>query len=375
MKMTSVALDMPPLIWLDALREQPSDIAVTIQPNGCRGEAIGLLAAPWIVAKTLDYLDGYYEPVASTPSQVMDAGFADPSVLEWAQRMRAQAIAIPGTNLVIAEGRSGDARCYVRFEDSEFADLTIFLPDRTIVLTAADGRVPPHLALARLVRNQLSSDCSLAGAAYLHAGCVTIGGRGVILLGEKFGGKTTQICELVSRGAQFTSNDRIFLFPDGRIFGLPVSVNIRAETLRRHPCLTGKGRDGFANPHRVGVSVPETEMSLSVREFADAFGGEPRSAVPLSTVVKLTRAGTEPTTARVLEPSEIATILYGGLFDGIDYSQPFWSYRKPSRSRIVALTNEQAVAGFAISVADGGISGCAELIEQLVAEKLPPPRQ
>ncbi|HEX9964824.1 MAG TPA: hypothetical protein VGB04_07555 [Allosphingosinicella sp.] len=353
----------PWLAELGSRAPQPSaTVAAPFQP----GHAIGLVAAPPVLAQTLDYVSGYFEPTLAPPVHILEVAPAGAEVGAWADDARCAATPIGGSRLSMASGLSGDVSWHLRFEEAAFADLTVFLPGRTVVVTPDDGVVPPQLALARLVRNRLSSDWSLSGAAYLHAGCVAIGGRGVVILGDKFSGKTTQICELVSRGASFTSNDRIFLFEGGRVLGLPVSVNIRPATLARYDSLAGWRGLKAPNPHRVGMNVPDSDVSLSVGRFTGAFGATISPAIPLHAIVKLVRHDGASTEARALEAREAVDLLASSLFDGIDYSQPFWDYRRALPAMIAALVERHSSMAFEIRVGEGGIGECARLIEDFV---------
>ncbi|MBX7060557.1 MAG: HPr kinase/phosphatase C-terminal domain-containing protein [Pyrinomonadaceae bacterium] len=46
----------------------------------------------------------------------------------------------------------------------------------------------------------------------IHASCVEINGRGVLICGESGSGKTTLVIELVSRGAKFVADDAVAIF-------------------------------------------------------------------------------------------------------------------------------------------------------------------
>jgi hypothetical protein len=360
--------DKPPPPCLAALRSGLSEACVKIAAPFQPSHAIGLSAPPSILSQTLDYLSGYYVPSEAPQIHILEVVLAGADVRAWADDTRPVATQIEGTRLAMAGGVCGNVSWHARFEEAAFADLTIFLPDRTVIFTSDNDLIPPHLALARLVRNRLSSDWSLSGAAYLHAGCVAIGGRGVVILGDKFSGKTTQICELVSRGANFTSNDRIFIFPGGRVVGLPVSVNIRPATLERYDRLEAWRGARSANPHRVGMNVPDSDVSLSVGQFAEAFGATIRPAVPLHAVIKLVRGGGATTRATEIQETDVVDLMASSLFDGVDYSQPYWGYRRSSTGMIADVVGRHVKLACEIRVGDGQIGECARLIEDRVLD-------
>lgn len=329
-------------------------------------QVIGLSATPDIIAQTLEYLSAYVTNTQLPCTQVLRVDFASAEFCAWAQRMRADAVEIDGSRLSLSRGHFGNIGWHCRYENDIFYDCTMFSPDGIVALSANDNVMPRHLALARLVRNSLSAGLNASGAAYLHAGSVTIAGRGIVIFGDKFVGKTTQICELVARGAAFTSNDRVFLCPDGQVVGLPVSVNIRSETLGRYDSLAAWRNGAPENPHRVGMNVPDCDVSLSVSDFARAFNAAIKPQAPLNAVFRLVRDWRTATSFVELDGHEIGQIFVSGQFHGIDYSQPFWPYQRCSAAAIGQMIANRPIVACNIFVGHGQTREAACLIEDLV---------
>lgn len=62
----------------------------------------------------------------------------------------------------------------------------------------------------------------MSGAATIHAGCVAIGGRGILILGPSGAGKSDLAIRLIDRGATLVSDDYTRLdVADGRLVASP----------------------------------------------------------------------------------------------------------------------------------------------------------
>ena len=60
-------------------------------------------------------------------------------------------------------------------------------------------------------------------SANIHAGCVAIGGLGVLILGESGAGKSDLALRLIDEGAKLVADDRceLFLGPGGKLWARP----------------------------------------------------------------------------------------------------------------------------------------------------------
>ena len=213
---------------------------------------------------------------------------------------------------------------WARFRGNNFYDLTLGRNDHIVVITGQSGP-PPFLAAARTIRNLTVSQWLGDGALHLHAAALQIRDRGIVLLGDRHAGKTTQVCSMLERGiARFVSNDRVCLFPDGNLAGLPVSVNLRGDTQRRFPAINTDERPA-SNPHNISPDRPAEDLSLSTAEFAARFNAARHPGFVLTDVFHLQRdERLEGITASRASPEQTRNLLLENTLEHIDQSQPFW---------------------------------------------------
>ncbi|GAB3466709.1 hypothetical protein [Actinophytocola sediminis] len=160
--------------------------------------------------------------------------------------------------------------------DAEARTLTVTAPPRWLPVLAT--RNLWTLVRAAWVR---------AGALPLHAAGVELAGAGIVLVGEKWAGKTTAALSLSrALAARFVCNDDVLLTPrpDGRweIVGGPRSVGVRADSLAEHrPPLTAAALAGAAVRH---PGRREDKTFLLPAEVG-ALGGDCRPTAPSTDVV------------------------------------------------------------------------------------------
>lgn len=214
---------------------------------------------------------------------------------------------------------------WARFRGNNLYDLIIGRKDHIIVITGPSGP-PAYLAGVRAIRNLTVSQWLGAGALHLHAGALKILNRGVLLLGDRRAGKTTQVCHLLDRGsAHFVSNDRVCLFPDGTLAGLPVSVNLRLDTQRQFEAIQFGERSTSAH-HNVSSDRPAEDVSLSPTEFVKRLGATINPGFALTDIFHLHRDDrAEGVMFSSVGPEQIKNLLLQNALDNIDAAQPFWS--------------------------------------------------
>lgn len=95
--------------------------------------------------------------------------------------------------------------------------------------------------LMRVVRELAMSRARRAGTLFLHAACVSLGGKGVIIAGPKRGGKSTLLAHAMrADSARYVGNDRVGVsWKDGtpELRGVPVIVCLRETALEFTPGL------------------------------------------------------------------------------------------------------------------------------------------
>lgn len=67
---------------------------------------------------------------------------------------------------------------------------------------------------------------------FVHAGAVSWKGKGIVIPGDSFAGKTTLVTELVRLGAEYYSDDFALFDDEGRLHPFPRPLSIRAENGR-----------------------------------------------------------------------------------------------------------------------------------------------
>lgn len=115
--------------------------------------------------------------------------------------------------------------------------------------------------IMRLVREIiLFCSTSYNNCSFLHSACVTDDKKAVAIMGNKFAGKTTLCLQLLSKGWNYISNDKLILQKvEESIFcwGLPIAMGIREGTKVFFPnSLKGLKRDETDNryylyPHEI----------------------------------------------------------------------------------------------------------------------------
>ncbi|RKA27966.1 hypothetical protein DYZ85_00748 [Listeria monocytogenes] len=72
---------------------------------------------------------------------------------------------------------------------------------------------------------------------YLHAGCIEYYKKGILIIGDKYSGKTTTILNLLFTGKfNYVSNDKVFI-NGNNISSLPMSMGVRYGTLSKNKTL------------------------------------------------------------------------------------------------------------------------------------------
>jgi hypothetical protein len=217
---------------------------------------------------------------------------------------------------------------------------------RTVALiTTSDDPTAPFEA-ARLIREVFTKGLERSGWFVMHAGAVELHGRGIVICGPKYAGKTTLVCALLeSAGAHFISNDRVNISAEAdgyHVLAWPMSTRIglgtclASDALR--PCLRG---GTFAYPQtgwnpRVGLSdgeakslaraSPTLKLELITQELAAAFDTSATAGAGVACVV-LPRWRPDGPSAEIYRPASDATVvqrLTGQLLTPRDSDYPDW---------------------------------------------------
>lgn len=276
--------------------------------------------------------------------------------------MSHEAVEIEGTSFShLSFSVGADVLC-VRYEQSRFYDLTLFSPEMVSVVAACTNGPPPFLALVRTLRNHVACRRLENGELFLHGAAVKTESGGILLLGDRRAGKTTQLCELLTQhSAKFISNDRVFLSSDSQISGVPVSVNLRQPTIdhfRQFDLNCEKGE-----VHAVGTVRARGDVSLSVPDFVERLRCRIVSHSHLRTIVVLTH-NPEGKGVHIeqLDRKDLEDLVLAQQFLLVDKTQPFW---KVPADRSHKLPELNGVNGWRICSGNQTIPETGALIASL----------
>jgi hypothetical protein len=69
---------------------------------------------------------------------------------------------------------------------------------------------------------------------FFHAGAVALNGKGIVIPGKSFAGKTTLTKEFIKHGAIYYSDDCALINSEGLLFPYPISLAVRGENGREY---------------------------------------------------------------------------------------------------------------------------------------------
>ena len=166
----------------------------------------------------------------------------------------------------------------------------------------------------------------------LHAACVGLGGRGVLLMGPSGAGKSTVALQCLLNGLDFLSEDSVFVAPDTMLAtGVANFLHVRADSLS----WLGRSREAASirkSPvirRRSGVSKFEVDLRRARFQLA-------KSPLRIVGIVFLSpqNAGTRPLLKPLSKPDLRANL---ALEQAYGASQPQWRTFNRNISRLAAF--------------------------------------
>lgn len=118
----------------------------------------------------------------------------------------------------------------------------------------------PLLEISRVVRDMMTRFIEDQGWVIFHAGAVQINKKNYMVVGDASAGKTSFIIALLSSGAAFISNERVFVKKvDGkaRILSFPMPIAVGLGTMVQYPELIkyiGEPRFCLYPPRRINIT-------------------------------------------------------------------------------------------------------------------------
>ena len=155
-----------------------------------------------------------------------------------------------------------------------------------VSVSAAMLRFPYHVRYEMIEFATFTLLARGAGLVPLHAACIGVGARGVLLLGDSGAGKSTLCGEALRAGWHFLSEDSVFVTPQGLdAFGIANFLHLRHDSphLRRSGALARRARASPEIRRRSGVR--KLEVDLRKLKLPPAPGG-----LRLAAIVVLRRA-------------------------------------------------------------------------------------
>lgn len=176
------------------------------------------------------------------------------------------------------------------------------LPDGDGLMLVESGF--PTRRLMSVVRPAIQLALLQLGTPVLHAACVEMEGRAVLVAGWSESGKTETALALVERGGSFLSDKWTLLLPGARAGAFPIGVGVRRWVLRYLPQL----RRGLAGGARVQLRA----AAIASAATAPIRGRSWRGA--LGRVADVTRRAVELGDRAGLSPAQLRAA-YGDAHD------------------------------------------------------------
>ena len=135
-------------------------------------------------------------------------------------------------------------------------------------------------ALMRITIAEYAVDC-----VFVHAGVVGWKGKGIVIPGNSFTGKSSLVYELVRRGAEYYSDDYAVFDKDGLVHPFPRRLSIRSRPKGNEVMETS-----FVTPEEIGGTsgtVPIPVGWILLTEFKDGFEWRPETLSPGKCVLEM----------------------------------------------------------------------------------------
>ena len=176
-----------------------------------------------------------------------------------------------------------DARVYIFKTDIKDCnrDIRINEQKNEIGVTINEWNRDNQLYIKRLLINLNNRVLESKGVVFIHASLVCYGNEGIMFIGDRGNGKTTNMIYMLEHeGMSYVSNDRTGLKLDEKtgeiiMMGIPSSINIRPGTIEQNRTLKNKlskilAQKGYndALKYREATSM-KSRMTFSIQELKD----------------------------------------------------------------------------------------------------------
>lgn len=188
-----------------------------------------------------------------------------------------------------------DARVYIFKTDRKDCnrDIRINGQKNEIGVTINEWNRDNQLYIKRLLINLNNRVLESKGVVFIHASSVCYGNEGIMFIGNRGNGKTTNMIYMLEHeGISYVANDRTGLKLDEKtgeivMMGIPSSINIRPGTIEQNKILKNK-LSGILDQKRYndalkdrGVASMKSRMTFSIQELKDNLGTEEKAICKL----------------------------------------------------------------------------------------------
>ena len=188
-----------------------------------------------------------------------------------------------------------DAKVYIFKTNSKNSnrDISINGEKNEIGVTINDWNRDNQLYIKRLLINLNNRVLESKGVVFIHASSVSYGNKGIMFIGNRGNGKTTNMMYMLEhKGISYVSNDRTGLKLDeetGNIImiGIPSRINIRPGTIEQNQMLKNKlssilNQKGYNDvlKYKEPASM-KSRMTFSIQELKDTLGTQEKDICEL----------------------------------------------------------------------------------------------
>ncbi len=221
-------------------------------------------------------------------------------------------------------GDAGTAELHLRLESDDAGLYNLYGGDLQLTAGTLEDAFED---LDRTVRLHLALNA--ADHLFLHAGAVAYQGRGIVIPGASFSGKTTLVTALVRAGAEYYSDETAVIDGDGLLHPYPKALGMRLDPSR--PDQTNQ------QVSTIGGTSGQLPVALALVVAAEYRPGASWDPVPLG-------------------PAEVVTVLLQHTFRGLNRPQESIDVLRKAAAATTGLKGER---GDAAEVAADLLAGIA----------------
>ena len=157
--------------------------------------------------------------------------------------------------------------CYVPCDGHRPIQSATLVSPKSVTFILGELGYPSERVLIRYLRELQRRQYQNQGGSIYHSSGVSKDGATCLMMGEKGAGKTTLMLKLCSAGFDFVANDRVALFRDFSVRGLPLPVRIDPKSLSSF----SDRIDAFRYLEQLRSTQGDGKVELYPEEFCSYF--------------------------------------------------------------------------------------------------------